>query len=450
MLIRFATANFMSFKDTAELSLVPSQVRKHGAHIIKSEGNDFDQLKTAIIYGGNASGKSNLIKAMSYAQDLIINPGAQSTKRDKIHFKLDPECAERPTTFLFEIKTEKGCFEFTFEILNGAVVSERLVKVSRRSETLIFNRDTHNFEHKIRFENSDDEQFFKFTERGTPDTKLFIRECKDRNITKEINNVASIESVLNWFENTLTIIFPNTKYIGIETAIDANESLAESFVHFLKNYDTGIDGLEIKPVKFETLEIPGEIRNKIVETLDPGETTIISSQLDDQTYMIRKSTGTGHLTAFKMVTEHNSADGTSVSFNVNEESDGTRRLIDICPGLFEIFTGEKVLVVDELDRSLHPEVTSSLLKDFLNFTKGKNSQFIVTTHDAMLLDLEIFRKDEIWFTQKNRTGQSQLYSLQEFDNIRFDMDIRKGYLAGRFGGVPIVKQLKFDFEGSNR
>lgn len=137
------------------------------------------------------------------------------------------------------------------------------------------------------------------------------------------------------------------------------------------------------------------------------------------------------------MTAHDSDDGEEVLFDINEESDGTQRLLDIAPGLLDIFSTEKTYIIDELDRSLHADITTSIFKAFLNNTSDIHSQLIVTTHETNLLDLELIRRDEIWFVQKNKQGESSLYSLEEYQP-RFDKDVRRGYLAGRFGGIPML------------
>jgi len=138
------------------------------------------------------------------------------------------------------------------------------------------------------------------------------------------------------------------------------------------------------------------------------------------------------------MTQHHSKRGNETLFEISEESEGTQRLIDLIPGLITLLHSDKVFVIDELERSLHPSLTKTLLALFLNHSKGIKSQLIVTTHESELLDLELLRKDEIWFIEKNQAGESSVYSLEEF-KLNYGKDWRRGYLLGRFGAIPMIK-----------
>lgn len=146
------------------------------------------------------------------------------------------------------------------------------------------------------------------------------------------------------------------------------------------------------------------------------------------------------------MTSYKNAQGKAIHFDINRESDGSQRLLDIAPGLLDTFSQDTVYVIDEIDRSLHPEITTSILRKFLSYTEGTHSQLIVTTHESNLLDADIIRRDEIWFTQKSPDGSTRLYSLEEYQ-ARPDNDIHKGYLVGRFGGIPVIEDY---FESRGR
>ncbi|MDQ7033693.1 MAG: AAA family ATPase [Anaerolineae bacterium] len=152
---------------------------------------------------------------------------------------------------------------------------------------------------------------------------------------------------------------------------------------------------------------------------------------------------------WKITTAHKvEGEDNPIYLEVSEESDGTQRLFDIIPGLMDLIDGEKVFIIDELDRSLHPHLTRNILELFL---KGKNnrSQLIVTTHEASLLNLDLLRRDEIWFIEKDRNGKSSAYSLEDF-TPRKDKDIRKGYLLGRYGSIPFLStDIALEWKGQH-
>ena len=163
---------------------------------------------------------------------------------------------------------------------------------------------------------------------------------------------------------------------------------------------------------------------------------------DAKTYLInRNQKNEFEVEVMELQTVHKvNSENREVSVEVDEESDGTQRLFDLIPVLMELLGGERVFVIDELDRSLHPHLSHSIIELFLNNSAQQKSQLIVTTHKSSLLDLALLRRDEIWFVEKNPDGQSGVYSLEEFAP-RYDNDIQKGYLLGRFGAIPFIKNV---------
>jgi AAA15 family ATPase/GTPase len=144
------------------------------------------------------------------------------------------------------------------------------------------------------------------------------------------------------------------------------------------------------------------------------------------------------------VTFHRASNGKPIRFEISDESAGTQRLIDLLPAFHELLAGDskKVFIIDELDRSLHTLLTRNLLESYLaSRHKESRGQLIFTTHDGLLLDQDLFRRDEFWFIDKDETGASSLTSLSDFKDIRRDKDIRKSYLLGRFGGIPTIRSL---------
>ena len=147
--------------------------------------------------------------------------------------------------------------------------------------------------------------------------------------------------------------------------------------------------------------------------------------------------------ALKLISKHKLKNSDEeIDFQIHEESDGTQRILDLLPALVSLINHDRIFVIDELDRSLHPLLIKEFTELFLEHSQKQKSQLIVTTHDATLLDLKTLRKDEIWFIEKNQSGESQLYSLEEF-RIRYDKNIKKDYLKGRYGAIPIFMDLKY-------
>ncbi len=460
MLIRFELENYLSFKDSAMLDMVPGLTRSKEHHVVRgkeqknNKKKDIDALKTAFIYGANASGKSNFIRGMDAARNFILYGPKSSSDHGSTAFKLDPACRKLPSKFSFTIRVEDTTYEYSFSYDGNVVQQECLKEVKKNWESIIFSRGikenrkdyTFNVE-GIDFKSADDEQFFHFTEKGTPESDLFLTECKNRGFRKNIPYAKAILDVLDWFENKLSIVFPSSAFVGLEVALHDNEDAQDEITNILSKFDIGINRIGLTEVEPElALEgIPEHEVDKIKKRLKKGDSGAILTNIRENRYLIRADDGVNR--AFKLATTHIDSEGEKVEFDLDEESDGTRRLLEVLPGMLGAFSSNQVFVIDELDRSLHSAISRSIISSFLAETRGEMSQLIVTTHDASLLDQELLRKDEIWFTQKNQQGQSCLYSLEEFQDIRADKDINTGYLAGRFGGVPIITEtssIKFD------
>lgn len=443
MLLRFSAENFMSFKDRAELSLIPSKVRNPPGHIIKGTSpHDINALKAAVIYGANASGKSNLIKAMKHAQ-TIINEGVKTGKQLPYYpYKLSQVSVNEPSRFEFELKYGANNYAYGFIADANIIIEEWLYQIDRKRDKLIFERkQTDSFDFSsLDFKTKEDKQFLSFTAEGTPENRLFLNECRERNVLKKLGYLKAFQEVIEWFDHRLNIIFPNSKYSGLEMFAQDGQKSSDTFSKILNSFDTGITRISPQKVDFhsELVGIPNEVKNEIQSELEENAQMILAAPHNTR-YQIRK-TKDGEIEAYKLMTAHDNDAGEEVLFDINQESDGTQRLLDIAPGLLDIFSTEKTYIIDELDRSLHPDITTSIFKAFLGNTSDIHSQLIVTTHETNLLDLELVRRDEIWFVQKNKQGESSLYSLEEYQP-RFDKDVRRGYLVGRFGGIPILSNF---------
>ncbi len=222
--------------------------------------------------------------------------------------------------------------------------------------------------------------------------------------------------------------------------IQNNQKSNEKFAKLLKSFDTGINDLRLQELDFnsELIGVPADLKQKITEELEENTNLLLAVPHGIRYQFCKKETS--EIKAYKLMTSHLNTEGKEILFELNQESDGTQRLLDIAPSLLEIFVQDRTYIIDEIDRSLHPDITTSIFKAFLNNTPDIKSQLIVTTHESNLLNQELLRKDELWFVQKNKQGQSKLYSLEEYQT-RFDNDIRRGYLSGRFGGLPMLTEF---------
>ncbi|MGM0613613.1 MAG: AAA family ATPase [Bacteroidota bacterium] len=438
MLIRAFIKNFLSFDEETLLSLYPGKGPEN-RHVVRKENrDDIPALKTAVIYGANASGKSNLVKAVSFMKHFVTKGFSAPTGINYHPFKLSDQ-KDNTSKIEFEIKANGACYAYGVDFNREEVIEEWLVKINKRTEQTIYKRKNLKdsvkvvFD-KVRFASKENEQFAYFTGRGTPRNRLFLLEATRRNL----NFITEINDVFSWFSNQLKVIFPKSRFEGLEFNLKEDKNLSDSFTHFLEYFKTGVEELTRKEVDpaVDLKEIPSEIVNGITKDLKPGHKVIIGSENNRRNYAFEKDDN-GEVVAHKIMAKHLSISGEEVFFELDEESDGTNRIIDFIPALIDLSTNDSVYVIDELDRSMHPILTRKIMEYFLNSSKDNASQLIATTHESNLLDLDLLRRDEIWFIEKNKKKSSSLYSLLEFKPRR-EQNITKGYLNGRFGAIPFL------------
>lgn len=438
MLIRVSIKNFLSFDEETVLSLYPGKGPEQ-RHVIRGDKrDDIPILKTAVVYGANASGKSNLVKAIAFMKHFVTK-GFPSQKGIRYEpFKLSDN-SDNTSKIEFEIETNGSYYAYGADFNKEEVVEEWLVKLNKRTEQTIFNRKNLKDEvkvefDKVHFDSKDNEMFAHFTGRGTPRNRLFLLEAQRRNI----NFIKEINEVFDWFSGKLKVLFPDSRRVGLEFNLNEDKSLSDSFSRFLEYFKTGISELSRYKIDPESdlEEFPNEMLQDIFGELKPGRRFILSGQNNRRNYAFEKKKS-GKVEAYKIMARHEAASGEDVYFELDEESDGTNRLIDFIPALIDLSSTDSVYVIDELDRSMHPILTRKIMEYFLNSSENLASQLIVTTHEANLLDLELLRRDEIWFVEKNKKYSSELYSLLEF-KPRKETNITKGYLQGRYGAIPFL------------
>ncbi len=442
MLIRFSASNFLSFDKEIELSMIPGRTRKHSDHIVKEPTwNGIDLLRLALVFGANASGKSNLVKAMDFARDLIVQ-GTEPKQSIPVEcHKLNKACTQSPSKFEFEFKHKDNYYLYGFELDTDIIYAEWLFKTNSRTHKAIYERRTSKSgEVSIDFAESkhtgknDDRDFLGFVAKGTRPNQLFLAESIQR-------NVKQFQDVYSWFYDVLNIVFPESKYVGHYIFPSTNNEISSSIAEYLKQFDSGISDIAFKPANFERdlSDMPDRIRKDILSNLKPGMSATIHTPQRQQ-FILRKAKDQ-KINMFRIMTKHKVKDtNEDVLFDLGYESDGTLRVFDLIPALIEMSETDTVFVIDELNRSLHPNLSRIILQQFLAVNPKHNSQMIATTHESSLLDLNILRRDEIWFTEKDDRGATKLYSLEEFAP-RYDKDIRKGYLLGRFGSIPALGKI---------
>lgn len=432
MLIRFHVENFLSFNELTEFSMVAGQGTSLPHHVVKSNKRGIPNLlRAALIYGPNGSGKSNFVKAIDFAQKIILTDVAKDEIIAVKPFRLEMGKLHQPSKFQFDIKIGEQLYSYGFEVDSHTVKEEYLYLLGEKKNKIIFHRLTTSegktqvdFDN-INFANNEEEQFLKFTGKGCPINKLFLTECNNRNVWGNVQNIVVIRNVWEWFANCLRIMTPDF-YFTIQNA-ETND-----YANLLKHFSTDIAHIDYALLAVENALDEIEVSRKWgIESMKDGQTCYIKSKDRNHFFFFEKDNG--KLIASKLISKH--LQNNTTIFEFAEESDGTKRLFDFLPVIS--FKNNFTFIIDEIDRSLHPHLSRAILEYFLENQVDINKQFIATTHEANLLDLSLLRKDEIWFSEKNKSGATELYSLEEF-KPRPDTEIRSGYLQGRYGAIPFI------------
>ena len=425
MIISFSVANWMSFRDRVTLSMVASRERQHGERVARLGRYQLRALPVMALYGGNASGKTNLFKALSFAKTQVVEGSRPGARIPVIPFLLDKNRAQ-PARFEFELLIDEVVYAFSFSVTREKVIEERLVRVGSASERTLYDRR----DRDIKFDGSLEEEqlrFLTFAFRGTRDNQLLLTNSVSQ-------NVQNFRPIHEWFSETLQIISPDTRF-GLPS-FHSSSSVAMKMSDMLSNYDTGISRMDNMRVPIEYIRLPEPVKNDLQE-LDEGEIVHLAGPSGEYFSVTRKN---GKLITSKCVTVHRTDDG-EIPFDLTRESDGSQRLIDLLPAFIDLSSGAsaRVYVVDEIDRSLHTLLTRRLLERYLAAcTAETRTQLLFTTHDVLLMDQRWLRRDEMWVTERDAAGASSLLSFSEYRDVRYDKDIRKSYLQGRLGGIPRI------------
>ena len=454
MLIGFKIKNFRSFDELQHFSMIAGKTRNFNEHICEKKGKKI--LKFSSRYGANASGKSNLVLAIDLGKKMILSNSAAIFYNQ--YFRFDKNNIDKSSYFEYEIEKNGRLYSYGFEVnVNKKIIdSEWLIDMTSPKELVIFEKDNINktFHSNLKFDNKDDKNRFDICKKDMKDNNniLFLSEMNRRiMLSKEKNDsFKDFINVFDFFVNDLQIILPNQKReiqfnyfskfkdeikpllfkLGLDitdlveyntTMDEIKDKLKSEYSAFIEQFNQEFN--KFKKAKGYKFEATLRIENSIYT---------ISYVENEEGFKVK---------AIKVI--HGDPD---VPFDTYEESDGTLRILELIDVLL---SDEKVYIIDEIDRSLHPSLTIEFVKSFLELLKDKNSQLIITTHESRLLDYDILRRDEIWFTDKNEEKATELYSLEQFkDDARFDRKIDKAYLDGRYGAIPIFHEF-FEVDNEN-
>lgn len=472
MLIRFNVRNFLSFsarKDDRpqEFSMLAGKVRNKKEHLY--DDTKLKLLKFAAVYGANASGKSNLVKAIDFMKRTITD-GLPKGHTDK-YCKVELQNKEKESYFELEISFNNKYYAYGFEVVlnSSKFVSEWLIELTAdNNEKVIFTRDITN--NVFTFENYfKDKKLLQKLNNYADDIKsdesallLSIMNQNKKSLYEEYDEAIVLKNIYMWIKNSLDVNYPDDPISNYSYMAD-NDNI-EEICRIISAFGTGITNFKMVEVPVEKVisNLPKGIAEKIISNLEEKLSELKKTQLskiknDPLSKMKKKSNDKkkGRMIMRSnrdfFILEFDSEDNVisktiqfahgknDVLFDLGEESDGTIRVLD----LIEILINKeenKVYIIDELDRCLHPSLSFKFVETFLQLAEKRNVQLIVTTHESRLMDFELLRRDELWFVNKDKSGVSDIYSLEEY-NARFDQKIDKAYLEGRYGGVPVFSTV---------
>lgn len=445
MLIRFVVDNLFSFGERKEFNMIP-RPRLNTLNHHKYNLCNFDLLKMSSIYGANAAGKSNLIKAIALLQGIVLEE-KMPIEIQELQFKFQDLTLNKPILLALEFIHSDTPFLYALEIVNERISTEELyISGLGRTDKLLFERKTNSANETTLIFNPELEKNHELRTYRDILLKSFVKTNKP--ILKLISEsgeayLPQARNAFDWFDNVLQLVSPSSKPGALAHRIDINPELKKYAENMLGSLRIGIEKLLSQKQKFKDVfgdDISDNVElNQLVSEIegDPKKIARLKLIKGDELVIVKEN---GEIVVKKLQIEHIGKNKITAQFGMDEESDGTVRLLDFVPAFQDIATKSKVYIIDEIERSIHPLLIKELVGKFSK-DEMTNGQLIFTTHESNLLDQEIFRQDEIWFAEKDETGSTDLYSLSDFKEHK-TIDIRKGYLNGRYGSIPFLANLK--------
>lgn len=413
MLIEFSVTNFRSIKETATLSLVASPFTEHEeSHVIAAEGN-LRLLRSAVIYGPNASGKSNLLKAYD-VMHTIVTGSAKSQRGEKlpvVPHLFDVATSNQPSEFEITFISKGVRYQYGFSATTERVVEEWLFAYPKGRSQKWFHRA---YDHESeKYETTYSEKLLgpkQIWTEATRENTLFLSTAVQLN-SKQLT------PVYDWFDTKGALIGIREGYPQYTASLCAKKNPKSIILNLLKSTDLDIKDLKIKEDKFDLSKLPPSVSDEV------------RKEIASRTF-------------WEIKTTHEVIGGPDVHFDLDEESDGTQKFFSLLGPILDTLANGDVLFVDELHDNLHPQMLRFIVGLFNDSaTNRTGAQLIFTTHDTSLLDQKYFRRDQVWFVDKKKDHSSKLYPLSDFSPRKDREDVGKNYLLGKYGALPYFREI---------
>ncbi|MFA5857434.1 MAG: ATP-binding protein [Elusimicrobiota bacterium] len=417
MLIQFTVGNFRSFKEKVTLSMVKSALHELPENVIKVD-EDIELLKSVVVYGANASGKSNLIRALNFIKFFVMY-SISFRVNEEIginNFILNEKTISHPSFFEVVFIIDKIIYRYGFEVDDKKVNKEWLYYRPKTREEKLFSRDG------LTFDTSN------FPEGKGLENKT-RENCSFLSVVSQFNGEIS-SKIVKWFSKLRINISGNYQSFQNRTIdrVEKEPNLREDVVKFISIADNGIEDFRVKLINTPIEPTEKNIAEKVEKEV---KTKLI--------YFVRKVFNIKNEVVEKL----------EMPLNYSE-SEGTKKMFALSVPIIDAIRNGEIMIMDELENSLHPLLFKHIIKLFNSASNTKGAQLIFTTHNLTCMDNECFRRDQIWFTEKNSFGESTLFSLADYKvndkKIRNDATYSKDYLLGKYGAVPFIDDIDLSFE----
>jgi len=430
MIIQFRIGNYKSFKDIVTFSMIAANITSKDKSLDENNvfrvDDELQLLKSTAIYGANASGKSNLISAVRFMRQLVLNSSKDTQANEAIPvklFRLNTETVNQPSFFEMVFIIDGQRYRYGFEVTPEKIISEWLFYVPKTREAKLFERKDGEFKVSPAFKEG------KELKDKTRDNALFL------SVAAQFNGRISTK-ILQWFKSLNVISgLDDTGLREYTMHVFDNNQYRDEILGLVKKLDVGIDDIQMHK---SPLTLP-TIRDDVPNELQDAFKGLIAR--------LQKNSKNSQVEQIKVLTTHSkfNVDEERVAIELfdidNIESEGTKKIFSMAGPLVDTLKKGKILFVDELDARLHPLITRAIICLFnSNETNPMNAQLIFATHDTNLLSKDIFRRDQIWFTEKDKFGATDLYSLVEY-KVRNDASFESDYIHGKYGAIPFIGNL---------
>lgn len=421
MLIEFTVHNFLSIREPATLSLVKGsgdELQDTNVMVPDAPGTP-PLVRSAAIYGPNAAGKSNLIKALKVMEKMVRESARESQAGEPLPvtpFLLDEGSAVKPCEFEVHFISEGVRYQYGFAATRERVTEEWLLAYPKARPQRWIDR---------RYDEDRQTYVWGSMDKLTGKKQLWQEATRPNALflstAIQLNN-QQLQPVFKWFSDTLHVAGFGRWHPGFSIELCEDEGARKEVVSFLRAADIDIDDVELEKEKFDIKALPNDMPDSVKDEL--------ARKLKDKSIVSVK-------------TVHILDSGRKVLFDLEDESDGTQKIFALAGPWLDTLEHGYVLIIDELHDNLHPLIVRFLVKLFHDpETNPRNAQLIFTTHDTSILNQEVFRRDQIWFCEKDESRSTSLIPLTDFRPRKKVENLERGYLSGRYGALPYVRGIK--------